>query len=657
MDRLTLADVWHPENAFVLQMQARQNALAERESALRMEGERTRNRLALMSLKEAEEGQGLKREIAQLLTTPGQPTGQAPVSAGAVPGVTKTPFVPEDLGGPAGPFVPRQSANALMRTPMGQIPRDAAGGLAKRYPGAWADTMQAQNTVNVQEQQKMLFKQIEVAENAMQSAITNGDDKTVQSVSGWLKQVGVMPPGVSISSPGPKETEMTGPVTAEGLKSLLSEAEAQNLPQETVSLLKTLAPGTKLKTKHKAGKLTNVEVMKEDLSAASIAKGAAREKLRAKGIDREPTDIEVQTEIREQSAAAAGEKAAATQGAKDSPEAIAAAGERAKATAQGRVEGTLKADPYANVPKRYQPVVRAAAERAGRELSAEEQKSAMDAEDKRTRDDTDSRILKRGEKMEALREKNRERLASIRDRMVTARGGASALSKTDVDAIVEGVISGDIPPDLKGFYRQKGAIVAGLARRGYQLSQAQGEWAAVQKHIGTLNGPQQLRLRQAVEKIGPHLDVIEGLYKEWKDAGSRSGIKVFNRASLVAAKNLPGEAGSIAANLEAQIVDLQAELGNVYMGGNTPTDKALEMAAHNLKAEWNEQTFARAVKLIRKNAGLRMAAVRNTGPNGARVDSPYLPEAVRPEAAKAAGPVVPRKAGESVADYLKRVGQ
>ena len=631
MERLTLADVWHPENAFALQMQARQNALAEKEAMLRMEGERTRNRLAAMSLKEAEEGQGLKRELAQLLTSPDQPTGAPPISAGAVPVVTQTPFVPTDLGGPAGPFVPRTPANALMRTPMGQIPRDAAGGLAKRYPGAWADTMQAQNAVNVAEQQKMLFKQIEVAENAMQSAITAGDDKTVQSVSGWLKQVGVLPPGVSISSPGPKETEMTGPVSAEALQRLASEAEAQKNP-DLASFLKTAAPGT-FKITHKAGKLVGVEVKKEDLSPASVAKQAAKEKLLAQGIDREPTAQEVQAEIRAQS--------------------VATAGEKASATAQGRVEGTLKADPYANVPKRYQPVVRAAAEKAGRELTAEEQKAAMDAEDKRVKDDTDSRLLSRARSLETMREANREKLVAIRAK--TAQATGMSLSRDDVAAVVQGVIDGDIPPDLTGFYRNKAAITAGLARRGFPLAPAIAEYKGVQKHMATLNGPQQLRMRQAVEKIGPHLDVIEDLYKEWKNKGSRSGIKVFNRASLLAAKNLPGESGSIAANLEAQIVDLQAELGNVYMGGNTPTDKALEMAEHNLRADWNEETFARAVKLIRKNAGLRLAAIRATGPSGVSEESPYIPSTIREGVKEGAGGKKPQEMSND--ELLKALGQ
>jgi hypothetical protein len=191
--------------------------------------------------------------------------------------------------------------------------------------------------------------------------------------------------------------------------------------------------------------------------------------------------------------------------------------------------------------------------------------------------------------------------------------------------IADEIESGDQQPVMTGLYRYAGPVRAELARRGYPLAQATSDWTATQKHLSTLNGAQQERLRQAISFTSDSTDIIDNLYNEWQRVGPASGIKVLNKAGLAAAKQLPGKPGEVATALEAQINDLVSELGTVYKGGNSSTDESLKLAAGNLKADWNEQTFKRALGLIRTNLKIRKNSM-NTQPAGVSGGSTYTPQ-------------------------------
>jgi hypothetical protein len=94
--------------------------------------------------------------------------------------------------------------------------------------------------------------------------------------------------------------------------------------------------------------------------------------------------------------------------------------------------------------------------------------------------------------------------------ITTAAPGSA--TDDDVNQIVESIYNGLQPPDTKGLYRNTAKVRAGLARKGFDLTHAQEDWQAVQKHIATLNGPQQERLRQSITSANDMLDKIEGLY-------------------------------------------------------------------------------------------------------------------------------------------------
>jgi hypothetical protein len=44
-------------------------------------------------------------------------------------------------------------------------------------------------------------------------------------------------------------------------------------------------------------------------------------------------------------------------------------------------------------------------------------------------------------------------------------------------------------------------------------------------------------------------------------------------------------------------------MGTVYKGGNSSTDETLRLASGNLKADWNDETFTRAVKQLKTTLG------------------------------------------------------
>lgn len=197
-------------------------------------------------------------------------------------------------------------------------------------------------------------------------------------------------------------------------------------------------------------------------------------------------------------------------------------------------------------------------------------------------------------------------------------------SPADVKDAVQGMIDGIIPPMLPG--RASTAYTAMMAeaqRRGYNLAGAATDWVATQKHIATMNGAQQLRLNQAVNALPEMLDKVDTLAQQWKG----SGAPLLNRANLALAKNgvYGTKAATIATQLESQIADVVADLGNVYMGGNSPTDHALQLAGKSLQADWSEPVLRQMITLAKENVRIRRNSINNTGVAGASADNPYMP--------------------------------
>lgn len=230
---------------------------------------------------------------------------------------------------------------------------------------------------------------------------------------------------------------------------------------------------------------------------------------------------------------------------------------------------------------------------------------------------------------------------------LAARPQISVTSATDSDVkeTAKAIEQGRANPVLSNYsFRDRTKLAAELSRAGYDQATAERDWKAIQRHLSTLNGAQQERLRQAITFTSDSLDNIENLYAEWQKVGPASGFKILNKAALAAAKQSPGRAGEVATSLDAQIADLTSELGTVYKGGNASTDETLRLASKNLSGDWNEGTFKEAIKNIRKNLAIRKNSVMTSEPAGVSPNSPYNPPSEHPAPAK------------GYQDYLKAIG-
>jgi hypothetical protein len=203
-----------------------------------------------------------------------------------------------------------------------------------------------------------------------------------------------------------------------------------------------------------------------------------------------------------------------------------------------------------------------------------------------------------------------------------AKTDAAGKPDEDVVQAVSAMKDGTVPPQLPGrASKDYTKTLAEAHRQGYDLATAATDWTATQKHIQTMNGAQQLRLNQAVNQLPELLDSVDGLASKWK-AGK---FPALNNLTLKAAKGgvLGPEAATIANQLDAQIADVTADLGNVYMGGNSPTDHALQLAGKSLSADWDEKVLHDMVTLAKQNVQIRQNSIKHTGVSGASAGNPY----------------------------------
>jgi hypothetical protein len=221
-----------------------------------------------------------------------------------------------------------------------------------------------------------------------------------------------------------------------------------------------------------------------------------------------------------------------------------------------------------------------------------------------------------------------DRSKQVHITIAQANAGNAQEQRAAAPDIAQSIIDGTQPPDSAGLSRS-GAwmkIRSELAKKGFNLSKAELDWKAAQRYVSTLNSAQQVRIREAASTVQQMLPDIQNKYEAWKRAGLASGIRIFNRAGLTVSKNLPGPAGVAAQALDTQIADMVAELGQLYMGGNSPTDHSLKLAEHNLKGDWTPEQFNAAVDLLKKNLGYRVNSIMNAGTAGMSEGSPYTPQ-------------------------------
>jgi len=194
--------------------------------------------------------------------------------------------------------------------------------------------------------------------------------------------------------------------------------------------------------------------------------------------------------------------------------------------------------------------------------------------------------------------------------------------------VAAGIRSGEQPPELTRLGGLAGYVRAELKKENYDLTRATQDWMATQRHLATLNSPQQLRLRQAVEFVVESVPLVQSLSEDLDKLLDKTRYPLLNRGIMLMAKNGVGvsdEAKNAAQNLDNQITEMRTELATMFRGGNVATNEALQRADTLLQSNWDTKQLKTALDLIEKNAQIRLNSIANTGPAGTTPGNRYQP--------------------------------
>jgi hypothetical protein len=207
-----------------------------------------------------------------------------------------------------------------------------------------------------------------------------------------------------------------------------------------------------------------------------------------------------------------------------------------------------------------------------------------------------------------------------------SQASASGKYNQEVLGNVYGIATGLQPPTITGSMGAFSSYIkAGLSAVGFNMVDATNEWTATQKYIASANSPTQVKLKQAITSVQQGIGQLKSDAAKW-NAG---GFAPLNSANMIAA--LSGaygqDAQSIAADFQQQSTIIQDELGQTFMGGNSPTDKALGLAGKVFDTSWSDTTLNSALDQLDTNLGFRMNAINTVqvGGLGGDASNPYSP--------------------------------
>jgi len=196
------------------------------------------------------------------------------------------------------------------------------------------------------------------------------------------------------------------------------------------------------------------------------------------------------------------------------------------------------------------------------------------------------------------------------------------------EEIAEAIMNGDQPADLIGLSRSDVAaeVRAILEKHHFDYKRAQADWIATKRAISSMNSPQQQRIRENLAKARKDFDLLERLYNDWQKTWMpKTGMRYFNKKELQAAMNLPGKAGAAAQQLYSTANLVAGDMGSILMGSNSPTDHGLQMGQSMLSADWNQETFQKALDTLRIDIKNRESSMNNVNVVGINVDGTMGP--------------------------------
>ncbi|MCL5436063.1 MAG: hypothetical protein M1275_03200 [Patescibacteria group bacterium] len=180
-------------------------------------------------------------------------------------------------------------------------------------------------------------------------------------------------------------------------------------------------------------------------------------------------------------------------------------------------------------------------------------------------------------------------------------------------------------------------------RAGKSTTDTQLEFQAMQKFITNSNSTQQIRMRQAEKSVEGSLGELQKRVEKLNQDGAITGFQFVNKKSVAAAAN--GAFGTkVAADAQAvlgQISLITDELGQTFMGGNSPTDAAFDLAKGVLSADFSKEQFDTQIGLIQKNLQIRKGSWTQSG-------------MITPSGFQETGTTAP--SGGTIAGYLGTIG-
>ena len=205
--------------------------------------------------------------------------------------------------------------------------------------------------------------------------------------------------------------------------------------------------------------------------------------------------------------------------------------------------------------------------------------------------------------------------------------GVGQGTQDDISKAIEGIQAGRLSPRMTDYsFRDRTAVAAEAERAGINLNKLAGEYNAVQKYIQSANGPTQIRLRQAIGSVRESIGNLRKLNGEFE----RTGWTPANKAELtLALSGTDPTRRDAATRYITQLTTIKDELAQAFMGGNSPTDRAIQLAEDILNKNYGFDQLNAALDEVDNNLKYRLNAIYNIGPSvpGGYIDNPnYMPE-------------------------------
>jgi len=164
----------------------------------------------------------------------------------------------------------------------------------------------------------------------------------------------------------------------------------------------------------------------------------------------------------------------------------------------------------------------------------------------------------------------------------------------------------------RGDFRNQVEIA--LSDLGVDTNTMQMDLDAEKRFWSTQNSPKFQSIRNNARTLIHSLELIRDYNKQLRRLVPATTVPEINRVQLGLLMRRPGPEGQIARKLDRQVTDVAAELGSMYMGGNSNTDHSLQLAAKNMQSDWSEAQLNDAVDQGLTNLHIRLSAMNDAAP-------------------------------------------